>query len=57
MKEKPYMYPPPRVLVAPGKTVPITLLPEQEQKDIERQILLVSEVSKIDFCEDDEWML
>lgn len=56
-QEKPYLFPPPRVLVAPGKTVLITSLPEQEQKEIEQQILLVSEVAALDFCEDDEWQL
>jgi hypothetical protein len=29
--EKPYMYPPPKVLVAPGKTVSIRSLSEEEQ--------------------------
>jgi len=55
--EKPYMYPPPKVLVAPGKTVSIRSLSEEEQKEIEAQILLVSEVAQIDFREDDEWQL
>jgi len=55
--DKPYMYPPPRVLTASGKTVPITSLPEEEQRLIERQIRMVSEVAKLDFCEDDEWMV
>ena len=55
--DKPYMYPPPRVLTASGKTVPITSLPEEEQRLIERQIRMVSEVAKLDFCEDDEWMI
>jgi len=55
--DKPYMYPPPRVLTASGKTVPITSLPEEEQRLIEKQILMVSEVAKLDFCEDDEWMI
>jgi len=57
MSEKPYLYPPPRVLIEPGKTVPITSLPEQEQQLLERQILLVSEVAQLDFPEDDEWMI
>ena len=55
--EKPYLYPPPRVLTASGKTVPITSLPEKEQAQYESQILLVSEVARIDFPEDDEWMV
>jgi len=55
--EKPYLYPPPRVLVAPGKTVPITSLPEKEQEMLEKQILVVSAVARLDFCEDDEWMV
>jgi hypothetical protein len=55
--EKPYLYPPPRVLVAPGKTVPITSLSEEEQAQYEAQILFVSEVAKIEFYEDDEWMV
>jgi hypothetical protein len=55
--EKPYLYPPPRVLVAPGKVVSITSLPEEGQREVEAQILLVSEVAGIDFCEDDEWQL
>jgi hypothetical protein len=55
MEEKPYLYPPPKVLVAPGRTVPITNLPEQEQKEMEQQILWVSKVATLDFCEDDEW--
>lgn len=57
MKNKPYLYPPPGVLVAPGKVVPIHHLPEAEQEQIEKQILLVSEVAQLDFCEDDEWMV
>ena len=56
-KEKPYLYPPPRVLTASGKTVPITSLPEKEQAQYEAQILLVSDVARIDFPEDDEWMV
>jgi len=52
--EKPYLYPPPKVLVD-GRTVPITALPEQEQRALERQILLVSKVARLDFPEDDEW--
>ena len=55
--EKPYLLPPPRVLIAPGKVVPITSLPEDEQKEYEAQIRLVSEVARIEFYEDDEWML
>lgn len=57
MPEKPYLYPAPRVLIEPGKTVPITSLPEQEQQLLERQILLVSEVAQLDFPEDGEWMI
>lgn len=55
--EKPYMYPPPRVLTATGKTVPITSLPEEEQKQFEAQINLVSKVASLEFSEDDEWMV
>jgi len=57
MHDKPYLYPPPKVLVEPGKVVPITSLPEQEQQLLEKQMLMVSEVADIDFCEDDEWMV
>ena len=57
INEKPYLFPPPRVLTATGKTVSITSLSEEEQKEYEAQILLVSEVAQFDFCEDDEWML
>lgn len=56
-EEKPYLYPPPRVLVAPGVTVPITSLPEEEQKQLEQQIRWVSKVATLDFCEDDEWQV
>jgi len=33
-----------KVLVAPGKTVPITSLPDEEQAQIEKQMRLVSEI-------------
>lgn len=46
-----------RVLVEPGKTVPSRILPEVEQKEIETQMRMVSDVAKLDFCEDDEWMV
>ena len=52
MKEKPYLYPSPRVLVEPGKTVPLSSLSEEEQQLYEQQILLVSACPQI--CEDDE---
>jgi len=57
IEEKPYLYPPPGVLIAPGKVVSITSLPEQEQIEIEKQILMVSAVAALDFCEDDEWQV
>lgn len=46
-----------KVLIAPGKVVPVESLPEKEQKEVEAQMRLVSEVAEIDFPEDDEWML
>ena len=53
--EKPYLFPAPRVLMASGKTVPLTSLPEEEQRMVEAQIRMVSAVSQLDFTEDDEW--
>ena len=46
-----------KVLVAPGKVVPVESLPEKEQREVEAQLRLVSEVAEIDFREDDEWMM
>ena len=48
---------PVRVLVEPGKTVPMESLDPKEQADVKRQMQLVSEVADLDFCEDDEWMV
>jgi hypothetical protein len=48
---------PVKVLVAPGKVVPLESLPEKEQNEVEAQLRLVSEVAQIDFPEDDEWVL
>ena len=57
MLDKSYTYQPLKVLVEPGKTVPTTSLPDHEQELIEKQMLMVSEVADLDFCEDDEWMV
>lgn len=46
-----------KVLVAPGKVVPVESLSEKEQEEVALQMRLVNEVAEIDFREDDEWML
>lgn len=43
-----------RVLVEPGVTVPLASLSAKDQRDVERQIKMVSEVAELEIREDDE---
>jgi len=43
-----------KVLTAPGRTVPLESLPENEQQEIQRQINMVSEVASYEITEADE---